>query len=79
MGDVSGYELVGRALKNEGADTMFFIMGGPMLDAQDTCRKLGMRMISVRHEQAAAMMAIISHSKPNMCAGTPGPSPKKTA
>ncbi len=57
MGDVSGYELVGRALKNEGADTMFFIMGGPMLDAQDTCRKLGMRMISVRHEQAAAMMA----------------------
>ena len=40
MGNVSGYELVGRALKNEGADTMFFIMGGPMLDAQDTCRKL---------------------------------------
>ena len=36
---------------------MFFIMGGPMLGAQDTCRKLGIRMIDVRHEQAAAMMA----------------------
>ena len=45
------------ALKNEGADTMFFIMGGPMLGAQDACRKLGIRMIDVRHEQAAAMMA----------------------
>jgi acetolactate synthase-1/2/3 large subunit len=52
-----GYELVAQALKNEGADTMFFIMGGPMLGAQDACRKLGMRMIDVRHEQAAAMMA----------------------
>jgi acetolactate synthase-1/2/3 large subunit len=28
-----------------------------MLGAQDTCRKLGIRMIDVRHEQAAAMMA----------------------
>ena len=31
MGEVYGYELVARALQNEGADTMFFIMGGPML------------------------------------------------
>jgi hypothetical protein len=31
MGAVFGYELVAQALKNEGADTMFFIMGGPML------------------------------------------------
>ena len=30
MGEVFGYELVAQALKNEGADTMFFIMGGPM-------------------------------------------------
>jgi acetolactate synthase-1/2/3 large subunit len=57
MGEVFGYELVARALQNEGADTMFFIMGGPMLGAQDACRKGGMRMIDVRHEQAAAMMA----------------------
>jgi acetolactate synthase-1/2/3 large subunit len=57
VGQVYGYELVARALQNEGADTMFFIMGGPMLGAQDTCRKLGLRVIDVRHEQAAAMMA----------------------
>jgi len=57
VGQIYGYELVARALQNEGADTMFFIMGGPMLGAQDTCRKLGMHVIDVRHEQAAAMMA----------------------
>lgn len=57
MAEVYGYELVARALKNEGADTMFFIMGGPMLGAQDACRREGIRMIDVRHEQAAAMMA----------------------
>lgn len=57
MGEVFGYELVARALQNEGADTMFFIMGGPMLGAQDSCRQLGMKVIDVRHEQAAAMMA----------------------
>ena len=57
MGHVFGYELAARALQREGTDTMFFIMGGPMLGTQDTCRSLGMRMIDVRHEQAAAMMA----------------------
>jgi acetolactate synthase-1/2/3 large subunit len=73
---VSGYELVARALKNEGADTMFFIMGGPMLDAQNTCRKLGMRMIDVRHEQAAAMMANAYarvSGKAGVCSAASGP------
>ena len=46
MAEVFGYELVARALQNEGVDTMFFIMGGPMLGAQDTCRKLGLRSLS---------------------------------
>jgi thiamine pyrophosphate-dependent acetolactate synthase large subunit-like protein len=76
VGEVSGYELVARALKNEGADTMFFIMGGPMLDAQNTCRKLGMRMIDVRHEQAAAMMANAYarvSGKAGVCSAASGP------
>jgi acetolactate synthase-1/2/3 large subunit len=55
---------------------MFFIMGGPMLGAQDTCRKLGMRMIDVRHEQAAAMMgnayARVT-GKAGVCSAASGP------
>jgi thiamine pyrophosphate-dependent acetolactate synthase large subunit-like protein len=76
VAEVAGYELVARALKNEGADTMFFIMGGPMLDAQNTCRKLGMRMIDVRHEQAAAMMANAYarvSGKAGVCSAASGP------
>src|SRR5919197_854875 len=76
MGEVFGYELVARALKNEGADTMFFIMGGPMLGAQDTCRKLGIRMLDVRHEQAAAMMANAYarvRGKAGVCSAASGP------
>ena len=52
MGEVFGYELVAQALKNEGADTMFFIMGGPMLGAQDTCRKLAPSVNIVRSSLA---------------------------
>ena len=76
MAEVFGYELVARALKNEGADTMFFIMGGPMLGVQDTCRKLGIRMIDVRHEQAAAMMANAYArltGKAGVCSAASGP------
>ena len=76
MAEVFGYELVAQALQNEGVDTMFFIMGGPMLGAQDTCRKLGLRMIDVRHEQAAAMMANAYArltGKPGVCSTASGP------
>ena len=41
MGEVFGYELVAQALKNEGADTMFFIMGGPMLGAHASLGRPG--------------------------------------
>lgn len=76
MAKVYGYEIIARALKNEGADTLFFIMGGPMLGAQDSCRQLGMRMIDVRHEQAAAMMANAYArvtGKAGVCATASGP------
>ena len=82
MGEVFGYELVAQALKNEGADTMFFIMGGPMLGAQDTCRKLGIRMIHVRHELAAAMMANAYArltGKAGLCSTASGPAGRSAA
>jgi thiamine pyrophosphate-dependent acetolactate synthase large subunit-like protein len=54
---VKGYELFGRALARCGADTLFFIMGGPINDAVKAAMAQGVRAIDVRHEQAAAMMA----------------------
>lgn len=54
---VNGSQILVRSLKSHGVDTMFFLMGGPMIDAMLGCIDLGMRSIDVRHEQAAAMMA----------------------
>jgi thiamine pyrophosphate-dependent acetolactate synthase large subunit-like protein len=57
MGTVLGGELLAQALKSQGVDTMFYVMGGPMLEAEATCIKLGIRAVDTRHEQAAALSA----------------------
>lgn len=57
MALISGSQILARALKQHGVDTMFYIMGGPMLSAELACIDEGIRAIDVRHEQAAVMMA----------------------
>lgn len=54
---ISGSQILARALKRYGVDTMFYLMGGPMIQAELACIDEGIRSIDVRHEQAAAMMA----------------------
>lgn len=54
---MDGNTILAKALKQHGIDTLFYLMGGPMCDAQTACADEGMRLIDVRHEQAAAMMA----------------------
>lgn len=54
---MKAYDLIGPALVRMGVDTGFFLMGGPTLGAANGCIASGIRMIDVRHEQAAAMMA----------------------
>jgi thiamine pyrophosphate-dependent acetolactate synthase large subunit-like protein len=57
MAQVDGSRLIAEGLKEEGVDTIFFIMGGPTFDLSIHLERLGIRLIDVRHEQAAAMMA----------------------
>ena len=57
MGTLLGSEILAQSLKSQGVDTMFYIMGGPMLETEATCIKLGIRAIDTRHEQAAALSA----------------------
>ncbi len=54
---VNGSQILARALRKQGIDTFFYIMGGPMMAAESACIEEGLRAIDVRHEQAAAMMA----------------------
>src|SRR5688572_28209009 len=73
---VSGNTLVARALAQQKVDTIFFLMGGPMNDASNACIGEGIRLIDVRHEQAAAMMAQAYariRTRPGVCTAASGP------
>jgi thiamine pyrophosphate-dependent acetolactate synthase large subunit-like protein len=76
MGTVFGYEILAHSLKSQGVDTMFYIMGGPMLETEAHCIKRGIRLIDTRHEQAAALSAEAwgrVMRKPGVCMGASGP------
>jgi acetolactate synthase-1/2/3 large subunit len=49
--------LVAKALKNEGVDTIFTLCGGHIIDIYDGCLDEGIRIVDVRHEQVAAHAA----------------------
>ena len=76
MAELTGSEILAKALKKEGTDNLFFIMGGPMLLAESSCIKEGIRPIDVRHEQAAALMGQAYSrllQKPSVCMAASGP------
>ena len=72
----TGSTLLAQALTQQGVDTMFFLMGGPMLAAESACIEQGIRSVDVRHEQAAAMMAHAYarvRNQPGVCLMASGP------
>ena len=76
MAKLNGSEILAKALKREGVDELFFLMGGPMLAAESASIKEGIRCIDVRHEQAAAMMAQAYsrlQQRPGVCMAASGP------
>jgi thiamine pyrophosphate-dependent acetolactate synthase large subunit-like protein len=76
MAEITGNEILARCLKAQGVKDLFFIMGGPMLDAELCCIKEGIRLIDTRHEQGAAYMAQ-AYSRvtqgPGVCMAASGP------
>ena len=77
MADVHGGHVVARYLKEiEGVDVVFSLSGGHIMPIYDGCLEYGIRIIDVRHEQAAAMMAhawSIYRGRPGVCLVTAGP------
>ncbi len=76
MAQVDGSQLMAEGLKEEGVDTIFYIMGGPNILLSMHAERLGIRLIDVRHEQAAAMMAHAYSrvtGKFGVCMGAGGP------
>src|SRR5437016_13035457 len=76
MATITGSEVLAKALRTQGVDTMFYLMGGPMLETEAACIQLGIRAIDHRHEQAASFAA---HAytrvtrRPGVCMGCSGP------
>jgi acetolactate synthase-1/2/3 large subunit len=76
MATITGSEVLAKALQTQGVDTMFYLMGGPMLETEAACIQLGIRAIDHRHEQAASFAA---HAytrvmrRPGVCMGCSGP------
>ena len=76
MAEVTGSEILAKCLKKEGTKDLFYIMGGPMQLCQTHCAKEEIRMIDVRHEQAAALSAQAYSrllQKPGVCMAASGP------
>jgi thiamine pyrophosphate-dependent acetolactate synthase large subunit-like protein len=76
MAELTGSEILARCLKAEGVKDLFYIMGGPMLLAESKCIEEGIRMIDVRHEQAAAFAAQAYSrvtQQPGVCMAASGP------
>lgn len=57
MAKIHGGQIVARALKAEGVDTLFTLTGGHIVPILDGCVQEGIRIVDVRHEQAAAHAA----------------------
>ncbi|MEW5735838.1 MAG: thiamine pyrophosphate-binding protein [Thermodesulfobacteriota bacterium] len=74
---ISGGHLVARHLKKvEGIDVIFSLSGGHIDRIYDGCISYGVKIVDVRHEQAAAMMAhswSLYTGKPGVCLVTAGP------
>jgi thiamine pyrophosphate-dependent acetolactate synthase large subunit-like protein len=76
MATLTGSEILARALAAQGVDTLFFLMGGPMIETESALIALGVRAIDTHHEQGASMMA---HAwtrmmrRPGVCMAASGP------
>jgi acetolactate synthase-1/2/3 large subunit len=57
MAKVIGSYLIAKQLKEEGVDTLFYLMGGPNFDLVMAAEDQGIRCVDFRHEQAAAYAA----------------------
>src|SRR5262249_56885405 len=76
MATLTGSDILARALVDQGTDTLFFLMGGPMLETESALIKLGVRAIDTHHEQAASYMAHAwgrVKQRPGVCMGASGP------
>jgi 2-hydroxyacyl-CoA lyase 1 len=53
----SGHDLIARTLRDLGITHVYGVSGTPVYETHAACASIGLRVIGVRHQQAAALMA----------------------
>ncbi|MFH1559917.1 MAG: thiamine pyrophosphate-binding protein [Chloroflexota bacterium] len=76
MAQITGGQVFGRALKQEGVEYVFTLTGGHVHDLYEGCENNGIKVIDFRHEQSAAHAAegwAKTTGKPGVAIVTAGP------
>lgn len=76
MTEIDGGRIAARQLRMAGIDTVFVIVAGPMIELLAGAQSEGLRVISCRHEENAAFMAMAwgyVHRKPGVVVVGSGP------
>lgn len=76
MKSITGSDLVAEALKKENIEVVFTLGGAPLYGIIDSLIRAGIRLVDVRHEQAAVLMAqghARATGKPGVAMVVPGP------
>lgn len=76
MAKVTGNELLVKALKDEGVDTIFYLASAPTADTAKLFFEGGIRLLGFRHEQGASFAAHAYSrvsGKPGVCCAEAGP------
>ncbi|KAG0175565.1 hypothetical protein DFQ28_008856 [Apophysomyces sp. BC1034] len=72
----TGAELIAAALKHQGVDVIFGIVGIPVVEVAEACQAAGIRFIGFRNEQSAAYAATAYgylSGRPGVCLTVGGP------
>jgi 2-hydroxyacyl-CoA lyase 1 len=76
MAEVTGATLAARQLQAHGIDTIFTVLGGPMIDLLAEANNLGIKVVSCRHEMNASFAASAwgyLNQKPGVMVAASGP------
>lgn len=57
MAELNGGQITARQLKAAGVDTVFGVVGGPMIEAFAGATEVGLKVVNCRHEESACFMA----------------------
>ena len=76
MSELNGGQIVARQLHASGIDTIFGVVGGPMIQVFAAAHEIGMKVVNCRHEESAGFMASAwgyINRKPGVMVAASGP------